>query len=199
MKKTFIAISLLLGLALTGCDNSNRHLMDYRVTCTLDSKLQRDSATLLVLEEEYNQLRVCGATRIKDGSCRFAGQIDGAHVAMIRWDNDSVKPFYFVLEQGDINITIKPGVWNITGSPLNSRYLHYLNKRNAIMEARLSAWQEYLKKAADKTLTRDEEARLVKEDSLLNDSLQRMTRELIDRDDAVGKVIGEREKLRVKS
>lgn len=193
MKKAFITVGLLLGLALTGC--GNRHSAsgtDYTVTCRLDGVAQHDSATLLVLEEEYHQLRVCGTTRLKDGACSFAGQVDGPHVAMIRWDNDSVGPFIFVLEHGDINITIKPGSWSITGSPMNSRYLHYINQRNAIMDARLSTWQDYLKQAADKSLTRAEEVRLVKQDSLLNDSLLRLTKQHIDRGDAVGSIIRER-------
>ena len=75
---------------------------------------------------------------------------------------------------------------------MNSRYLHYINQRNAIMDARLNAWQDYLKLAADKSLTRAEEVRLVKQDSLLNDSLQRLTKQHIDRGDAVGRIIRER-------
>ena len=193
MKKTFITVGLLLGLALTGCGNRhNASGTDYTVTCRLDGVAQHDSATLLVLEEDYHQLRVCGATRLKGGACSFAGQVDGPHVALIRWDNDSVEPFFFVLEHGDINITIKPGSWSITGSPMNSQYLHYINQRKAITDARLNTWQDYLKQATDKSLTRAEEVRLVKQDSLLNDSLLRLTRERIDRGDAVGRIISER-------
>lgn len=193
MKKTFITVGLLLGLALTGCGNRhNASGTDYTVTCRLDGVAQHDSATLLVLEEDYHQLRVCGAARLQDGSCSFNGQIDEPKVALIRWDNDTVEPFYFVLEAGDIHVTLKPGSWDITGSPMNSRYLHYINQRNAIMDSRLNTWQEYLKQAADKSLTRAEEMRLVKQDSLLNDSLVRLTREHIDRGDAVGRIIRER-------
>lgn len=192
MKKTFIAISLLLGLALTGCDNSNRHLMDYRVTCTLDSKLQRDSATLLVLEDDYNKLRVNGTALASDGVFTFTGQTDGPKVALIRWDNDSTKPFLFVLEAADISITIKPGSWNISGSPLNLKYQRYVNQRNGITNARLATWQEYLDMSADSSLKPDDEGRMVRQDSLLYDSLQRITVERINRGDAVGRIIKER-------
>ena len=75
---------------------------------------------------------------------------------------------------------------------MNSRYLHYINQRNAIMDARLSTWQDYLKQSADKSLTRAEEVRLVKQDSLLNDSLLRLTKRHIDRGDVVGSIIRER-------
>lgn len=191
MKKIILSVSALLAIALMGCDSGVRQ-MDYRVTCTLEGKQQHDSATLLVLEEDYNKLRVCGASRLTDGTATFTGQIDEPHVALIRWDNDSVQPFHFVLEQGDIHITLKPGSWDITGSPLNSQYLHYINQRNSIMDERLATWQEYLKSASGKTLKREDEVRLVARDSVLNDSLQRITVDCINRSDAVGRIIRER-------
>ena len=191
MKKIILSVSALLTIALMGCDSSVRQ-MDYRVTCTLEGKQQHDSATLLVLEEDYNKLRVCGASRLADGSVTFTGQIDEPHVALIRWDNDSVQPFHLVLEQGDIHITLKSGSWDITGSPLNSQYLHYINQRNSIMDERLATWQEYLKSASGKTLKREDELRLVTRDSVLNDSLQRITVDRINRGDAVGRIIRER-------
>ena len=191
MKKIILSVSTLLAIALMGCDSGVRQ-MDYRVTCTLKGKQQHDSATLLVLEEDYNKLRVCGASRLADGSVTFTGQIDEPHVALIRWDNDSVQPFHFVLEQGDIHITLKSGSWDITGSPLNSQYLHYINQRNSIMDERLATWQEYLNSASDKTLKREDEVRLVARDSVLNDSLQHITVDRINRGDAVGRIIRER-------
>ena len=191
MKKIILSVSALLAIALMGCDSGVRQ-MDYRVTCTLEGKQQHDSATLLVLEEDYNKLRVCGASRLTDGTVTFTGQIDEPHVALIRWDNDSVQPFHFVLEQGDIHITLKSGSWDITGSPLNSQYLHYINQRNSIMDERLATWQQYLKSASGKTLKREDELRLVARDSVLNDSLQRITVDRINRGDAVGRIIRER-------
>ena len=191
MKKIILSIGALLSIGLMGCDNGSRQ-MDYRVTCTLEGKQQHDSATLLVLEEDYNKLRVCGATRMTNGTATFKGQIDGPHVALIRWDNDTVQPFHFVLEQGDIHITLKSGSWDITGSPMNSDYLHYINQRNSIMDERLATWQEYLKSASGKTLKREDEVRLVARDSVLNDSLQRITVDRINHGDAVGRIIKER-------
>ncbi len=192
MKKLVLNIfAAALLLSLTDCDHHDQGV-DYRVNITVDNQLHRDSATLLVLEGEYNKLRVCGTARVHDGSFTFTGQTDKDKVALIRWDNDSVNPFYFVLEGGDINITIKPGSWDITGSPANSEYLHYINQRNCIMDSRVATWQEYLKMAADSSLKRDDEMRMVHQDSLLNDSLQRMTVERINRGDAVGRIIRER-------
>ncbi len=192
MKKIVLSIfGAAMVLLMANCDNHNRG-MDYRVDITVDNQLRHDSATLLVLEGDYNKLRVCGAARGSGGTFTFTGQTDKAKPALIRWDNDSVNPFYFVLEGGNINITIQPGKLDITGSVANSQYLHYINQRNSIMDARVATWQEYLKMAADSTLKHDDEARMVLQDSLLNDSLQRITVDRINRGDAVGRIIRER-------
>jgi len=198
MKKNILTIGVLTGACLcslvTGCGKQNKAgEMNYTVTCKLDSKIHHDSATLLVFEQDYNQLRKCGADRISDdGTVTFTGQTEGAKVAIIRWDNDSTKPFHFVLEQGNINITIKPGSWDITGSQMNGEYLHYINQRNDIMNARVATWQEYLKAASNSTLKRADEQRMVRQDSLLNDSLQNMTVQCINRGDPIGRIVRER-------
>ena len=195
MKKMILSIGTLLAImAMTGCDNHSQGL-DYRVSCTLDNKARHDSATLLVLEDAYGQLRVCGTAHSADGTFTFTGQTDQPKVALIRWDNDTVQPFYFVLESGQTDITLQSGSWNITGSSMNSEYLHYINQRNGIMDSRVATWQEYLNMAADSSLKRDDEMRMVRQDSLLNDSLQRITVERINRGDAVGRIIKERYRM----
>ena len=191
MNKLFLIFTVLMALCLAGCDNGSRQ-DDYTVTCTLQGKQQHDSATLLVLEEAYNQLRLCGTARASQHTFTFKGQTDGPKVALIRWDNDSTQPFYFVLEGGRTSITITSGSWNISGSKSNSNYLHYINQRNAIMDARVNIWQQYLKMAADSSLKRDNEKQLVAQASLLNDSLQRITVECINHGDAVGRIVKER-------
>ena len=193
MKKIILSIGILLHIcAMTGCNDRSSHHLDYRVTCTVDNKFGHDSATLLVLEEDFGQLRMCGTSRSDGGTFTFTGQTDRPKVALIRWDNDSTEPFYFVLESGHIDITIRPGAWDIKGSARNSQYLHYINQRNSIMDTRVATWQEYLNMAADSSLTREDELRMVRQDSLLNDSLQRITVERINQGDAVGRIIGER-------
>jgi hypothetical protein len=192
MKKNKTTIlALALAAMLAGCDGHDRGL-NYQLDITLDNKLRHDSATLLVLEEEYNRLRVCATAHARNGTFTFTGQTDKPKVALIRWDNDTINPFYLVLESGNIDIRINPDSWDITGSPLNSAYLHYINQRNGIMNARIATWQEYLKMAADSSLKRDDEMLMVRQDSLLNDSLQRITTEFINRGDAVGRIIRER-------
>ena len=192
MKKIILSIGILLQIAaLTGCDNSNSRI-DYKVTCIVDNQLRRDSATLLVLEEEYSQLNICGATRGEQGTFTFSGQTDRPKVALIRWDNDSTSPFYFVLEGGNTRITIKPGAWNITGSAQNAAYMRYIRQRDAIIDARVATWQEYLKMSSDSSLRHEDEILMVRQDSLLNDSLQRITVERINRGDAVARIIRER-------
>lgn len=197
-KQNILAMGLLMCLwltALTGCDRQQQRdagLRDYTVTCTLDGKLHHDSATLLVLEEDYDKLRMCATARAQNGTFTFKGQTDGARVALIRWDKDTVNPFHFVLEPGDIRLNINPGSWSASGSAQNAEYLQFINQRNDIMNRRVATWQEYLKAAANASLTREEELRMVRQDSLLNDTLQRITVERINRGDAVGRIIRER-------
>ncbi len=197
MKKILLTIGLFTALCLsilmTGCDSRQAgSLKDYTVTCKLDEKLMRDSATLLVLEPEYHKLRVCATAHPEQGVFSFKGQIDAPRVALIRWDNDSTRPFYFVLEAGHIQLSISPGSWSVSGSPQNVEYMKYIKQRNNIMNARVATWQEYLKAASGSSLKREDELRLVKQDSLLNDSLQRFTVQRINRGDAVGRIIRER-------
>ena len=56
----------------------------------------------------------------------------------------------------------------------------------------MATWQEYLDMSADSSLKPDDEGRMVRQDSLLYDSLQRITVERINRGDAVGRIIKER-------
>ena len=194
MNKTTIIIPLFVAIltaVLPGCSNGSRE-MDYNLTITLDNQMHHDSATLLVLEEGYDQLRPCGTVGKTDDSFVFTGQVDAPRVGIIRWDNDSTKPFYFVLESGVTHISVSPDSWSATGSPLNAEYLRYVNQRNAIMDLRVATWQEYLIMAADSSLRRDDERRMVRQDSLLNDSLKRITIERINRGDVVGRIIRER-------
>ena len=145
-----------------------------------------------MLEEEYNKLRVCGSALGQQGTFTFKGQTDGPKVALIRWDNDSTQPFYFVLEAGHTQLDINLDSWRVSGSAQNVDYMDFINRRNALMNARVATWQEYLKAAGSSALKHEDEVRLVRQDSLLNDSLQRIMVERINRGDAVGRIIRER-------
>ena len=185
--------ALCIIILMTGCDKQpTSSPMAYTVTCMLDNELQHDSATLLVLEEDYNKLRVCGTAHAQDHVFTFKGQIDHPRVALIRWGNDSSRPFHFVLEPGHINIHINKKSWRVNGSPENRDYQQFIHHRDDILNARLAVWQEYLKAATNASLKQEDEQRMVRQDSLLNDSLQRFTVERINRGDAVGRLIRER-------
>ena len=190
---TGLITAFFLLVMSTGCDQRQAsELKEYTVTCTLDSKIEHDSATLLVLEEDYNKLRVCETAIAQNHVFTFKGQIDRPRVALIRWDNDTTTPFHFVLEAGHIDLHIDKGSWRVSGSPENIDYQHFIHQRNDIMNARVAIWQDYLKTATDGSLKQEDEKRMVRQDSLLNDSLQRITVGRINRGDAVGRIIRER-------
>jgi len=60
------------------------------------------------------------------------------------------------------------------------------------MKQRVALWQQYLNATASSSLTREEELRMVRQDSLLNDTLQNLTVQRINRGDAVSRIVRER-------
>lgn len=197
MKKIISMMGLIAAICLmtfmASCDSQReKDSMEYAVTCTIGNGQHSDSATLLVLEQDYNKLRVLNSERAAGNTFTFKGQTSGSKVALIRLGNDTIHPFMFILEPGHIDITIKPDAWNITGSTQNIEYQNFVNQRNKIMNRRVAIWQDYLKASDGGKLNRESERRMVEQDSLLNDTLQRITVDRINRGDAVGRIIRER-------
>lgn len=186
-----ICMVLSCSVLVSSCEHGTRGA-DYNLTCRLDSFLHKDSVTLLVLEDAYNKLRVCGSATSGDGVFVFSGQIDGPHAALLRFDNDSTTPFYFVLEPGTTSMTLGTDHWRVSGSPLSQVYQSMVAQRHDIMTQRAEVWKQYLVKVNDSTLKRGTEQSLVERDSVLNDSLQNLMVQWMNRDDAVGIIIRQR-------
>jgi len=185
-----LLLAVLLMGWLVSCDNSRT--LDYTVTCQLDSTLHRDSATLLVLEQDYKQLRQCGVARIQGGEVTFTGQTDGPRVALLRFDGDSAAPFYFVLDTGLTQIKLGATTWDVKGNEQNLAYQQFMNARQAILQERLGLWQRYLKMKADSSLKRRDEAAMVERDSVLNDSLFNLMVDRMNGDDMVSVIMRQR-------
>jgi len=187
-----VVMTLLLALVGVSCDNTARRL-DYRVTCRLDTTLaNKDSVTLLMLDENYQQLRRLMTVGDSAGTFIMQGQIDGPHAAILWLDNDSTVPFYFVLEPGVTSMTLGAEHWNIDGSPLSQAYQKLVTQTHAIERERMGLWQQYLTHAADSSLSADEKQKLVQRDVMMHDSLQRVLVRAMNRDDAVSVIMRER-------
>ncbi len=183
------------GLALLGCVRKAEDDGAYRVTVRLHGgALQHiDSATLLVIDPDYGQQRVLGGARVQDSTLAFAGHVAGAQLAYVDLSSDSLPyQFYFILEPTDITISIGPRHWQIAGGRGNRSYQQFLNRHDRLLSSRDSLWREYVRMGTDSTLTWDAERSSLRLDSLLQDSLQRIIVERINRGDLVSRLIKQR-------
>jgi len=179
---------------LVSCNPSSRQPDNYTVVCNLSDSITGDSATLLVLEQGYDQLRVCGTSARHGSTFTFTGQTVQPQVALLRLDADSALQYYFVLDTGRVVITLtnQPGQYRVEGGEHNDAYQQFLTQREAIQTTRVGIWQEYLRMAGDSTLKRDSERQLVQRDSVLNDSLQDMMLARMNAGDLVSVIVRQR-------
>lgn len=187
-----MALTVLTAI-ISGCDTRSSAGAPFSVEVTVDSVLHRQCATLWTVDDDYQRLRCLSTDSAKDGGrFNFKGFLDRQQVAFIKFAGDST-PFYFVLEPAThtvINIT--PSHWRIDGSRACNSYIRFLNQRQHILDDMKKTWKAYRHMAADSTLKQRHEVMFFEHDSLLLDSLQRLTVERINRGDAVSRIVRER-------
>ena len=179
--------------ALTGCVESLSNSA-FSVTCTIDKSLGTDSVTLLLLEEDYNRLYSMGtvAADSATGIFRFEGQMEKPCVALLKFSNDST-PFFFVLEQGNTAINIGTGTTTIEAGEGNHSYIDFLKRRNSLEAQRRQLRNNYLQMAArDSIVDIKEEALMAQRDSILADSIDRITVAAINQGTPAARIIFDR-------
>ncbi|MBR5727105.1 MAG: DUF4369 domain-containing protein [Muribaculaceae bacterium] len=196
MRSFFYSILLILGgLLLTCCEHRAESDGAFEVTVTLhNGRVLTDSATLVMVDDDYELLRVLDGARLQDSSFSFVGHSAVPRIAFIDFVTDSLPyQFYFILEPGKIEIELEPGHWLIksTGHK-NLAFLSFLDKYQRVERQRQALWERYRKMAADSTLTWDKEREAVRADSLLQDSLQRITVDRINQGDLVSLLVKQR-------
>jgi len=194
MKKVFHILLIIVAVAMVSCGHKAVKTGNgaYHLTCTVDQGLQGDSASLYIVEDGYHRLIPMGMRTGEPGTpLSWDGHIDGARVAFIKWENNP-RPFYLVLEPGNIDITIHGNSWSIKGGQYNGEYLRFLNTRRSIINDKEKLFADYLKHGADSTLTMDMEQECLKRDSLLTDSLQRYIVWRMNAGDPVSIIVKER-------
>ncbi len=165
------------------------------MTVTLhNGRVLTDSATLVMIDDDYQLLRVLGGSRLQDSSFSFKGHTPVPRIAFVDFVTDSLPyQFYFILDPGKFEINLEPGHWLIkTTSPKNLAFLSFLDKYQRVERQRQALWERYRKMAADSTLTWDKEREVVRSDSLLQDSLQRITVDRINQGDLVSLLVKQR-------
>lgn len=182
-------------MAVTGCSQQLSHT-SYRLECTISDELAPDSVSLMIFNNSYGKMACHLATVARDsttGAFIFEGQIEQPCVAYLKFDNDSTSLFLFVLEQGLSNISISGKGLMISAGELNHEYMGYLKKRQAMIVAREQVREEYLKLAApDSLISIAQERQLMRRDSMLCDSLQRITLAAINLDNPASRIIYDR-------
>jgi len=187
-------IVLLIALwCVTGCvevlDNK-----EYHVECTVDKSLGNDSVTLMLLDDAYERVWRVATVGVDSvsGAFVFDGHIEQPCVAYLKFANDST-PLMFVLEHGDSYISVAPHSLVVSAGNLNHDYMLYLKQRMAINAARKTVHNEYLQAAApDSVISFEQERQFFVRDSLLVDSLERITLETINLGNPVSRIVFDR-------
>lgn len=179
--------------ALTGCVESlsNR---DFSVVCHIDEAVRPASVSLFTFQQEYAQVSKIGTATLDSatGAFVFEGQIERPMVAFLKFDNDTV-PFYFVLEPGETLARIGAGSVTLSGGEMNHKYFDFLKQRNGITAARAQLREQYLNAvAADSTIDVEVERQFVAQDSILADSLDNITVDMINENTQVSRIVFDR-------
>lgn len=187
MRNLFCHITLILFVILVACTAEKEN--EFRVTCTFDG-ITTDSVTLFVIEDDYNMMREASAASKLNGKVTLTGQIDAPAIAFLKIERVE-KPFYFILEPGNTNLHFGREYTLAEGGALNHAYATYDRLRENIRAEREQNRKEYMKHVADSTLTLALERKMQKADSVLCDSVQRVTVEIINEGGPVGRLVRE--------
>ena len=192
----FLSRLILIAAAvamLAGCVES-LDKSQYRVECKISPELGTDSVSLMLLMEDYNSVyRVATVGRDNESQAFvFEGNIEDPTIAYLKFSNDTT-PMIFVLERGLTQIDISPNGLVVSGGDANHEYMTYLKARKALINDKKSLHQEYLGHVApDSTIDVAVEKQYLTRDSLLTDSLERITVDAINRGTVVSRIIFER-------
>ncbi len=182
-------------LALAACSHTPpawQPMGDFEVTCHMTKAVAKDSATLLLADDDYDRLRLLGGQRIDSaGTFTFRGQTSGEHVAVLRFSGEK-RPFCFVLGPGATSIVIDKSRVVVTGSSQNHDYMACLKAVRELQRQRRSNFAAYCKEAADSTLNAAKENRYQLTDHRLADSIQSVCLAGINAGSPAAKLIGER-------
>lgn len=186
---------IFAGLMLNCCEHRLESDGAFEVTVTLHGdSIHTDSVTLIMIDDDYDLKRVLGGARLQDSSFTFTGHTPVPRIAYLDFATDSLPfQFYFILEPGEIAIDLQPGSWLITSTQSGNRLLQsFLNKYQHLERERKALWERYQQMGADSTLTWDQERAALRADSVLQDSIQRITIDRINQGDLVSRLVKQR-------
>ena len=178
---------------LAGCVES-LDKSHYRVECKISPELGTDSVSLMLMMSDYNSVFHVATVALDNASQAFVfeGNIEEPTIAYLKFSNDTT-PLIFVVEPGVIEIDITPTGLVISGGDANHEYMTYLKARKSLVGERQKLHQEYLSHVAhDSTINVVLERQYFARDSVLIDSLERITVDAINRGNAASAIIFDR-------
>ena len=187
----FLAVA---AFSMAGCVQWLNHT-HYRLECTISPSHAPDSVSLMLLQNEYEGVYHVATVGLDSASRAFVfdGQIEEPCVAMLKFSNDTASSFLFVLEPGEVKVAINESGVVVNGGAINHEYFTYMKQRNDIAAQRKVLRQQYLSMAApDSTVNIAKERMLAQKDSLLADSLERITLAAINRGTPSSRIIYDR-------
>lgn len=174
----YILLSFIMATVLYSCSDKK---CNYHIVGSITDKKAVDSAYLYVYESNYKKLRLLNSAKIyKSSLFRFEGICNTEQIAFVRLKGDSV-PYYFILNNNDINISINKKGYILRGDAENNKYFHYLLKQQNIINAKKALWDTYTKLASDSLLNDSLEQLLKKKNDYLIDSLNSMKRHFVEK------------------
>ena len=181
-----IALSVAVLLTVASCDSRDDDPSAFTLTVTLPAGTTTDSLSLSLIRDDYHavqHLATIGHTRADSSRYFLRGNIDASRIAVIdiTGENRLKRKLYFILEPGATTIDIDTAGVVITGGRQNHVYTSFLRNRHDIEKAIADNRREYVKACNDSTLTQKQELHCLRQDSILNDSLQRFTLHAITR------------------
>ena len=194
MKSLSRLIFIALAMAIVASCVENLDKTHFRVECTVAPELGTDSVSLMLVMDDYNSVRhVATVSRNNAGQpFVFEGNVENPSIAYLKFSNDST-PMMFVIEPGLTQIDISAHGLIISGGEANHEYMVYVKARQSLLTARRSLHQEYLGKVApDSTVDESVERRYLTLDSVLTDSLERITVDAINQENVASRIIFER-------
>ena len=133
-------ITLIVAVALAACGKQAEP--GYRITCTLGDDVKADSMAIYAYSEDYRASRLLGSHKVSAHSriLTLEGTTDEPTVAFVRAGNRTT---YFILENGNIDITIGSNTVGLRGTQLNADYYKVFAERCGIMNLRKSLRKKY--------------------------------------------------------
>ena len=187
-------VIVVFAVAMLAACVENLEKSRYRVECKIAPELETDSVSLMLLMDEYNSVYHVATVGCDNKSQAFVfeGNIEEPTIAYLKFSNDTM-PMLFVVEPGMTQINITPNGLVIGGGDANHEYMTYLKARKMLTDERLKLHQEYLDHLApDSTIAVLLEHQYFVRDSVLTDSLERITVDAINRGNKVSTIIFER-------